>query len=89
MARRADLTPEQRAMRARIGAHQSWANTADRKARVAPARRGFMERFEKQVDPDGVLDPAERRRRADSALKAHMTQLALKSVKSRARKRAS
>ena len=43
-----------------IGAHESWSRTVDRPARTAPARRAFNQRFEREVDPDGKLDPAER-----------------------------
>jgi hypothetical protein len=62
----------------RIGAHTKWANTADRTAATQPARRGFMARFERQVDPDNKLSAAERHRRAESAMRAYMGQLALK-----------
>ena len=48
------------AERGRLGAHVSWANTADKPARTSAARRAFMARFEREVDPDGVLNPAER-----------------------------
>lgn len=77
----------ERALIASIAAHQSWANTTDRSKRTTPARRGFLARFEREVDPDGVLPPEERQRRAESALRAHMRRLALRS--SRARRRAS
>lgn len=77
------LTPEQRSLRARIASHVSWANTEDPKARTAPARSAFFDRFERAVDPDGVLDPADRRRRAEHARKAHMQRLALKSARAR------
>ncbi|MDX3662381.1 hypothetical protein PV646_34185 [Streptomyces sp. ID05-26A] len=63
----------------RIGAHISWANTPDRAARTAPAVRAAMARFEKQVDPDGVLAPEERAKRAANARTAYFTRLALKS----------
>ena len=46
---------------ARIAAEFSWARTRDRTARTRPAREAFLNRFEKQVDPDGTL-PAEERR---------------------------
>jgi hypothetical protein len=46
-----------------------------------------MARFEKQVDPDGTLDPVERARRADQAMRAHMARLALKSAQARRRRR--
>lgn len=42
-----------------------------------------MERFEKQVDPDGELDPAERARRAEHARKSYFAGLALKSAQAR------
>jgi hypothetical protein len=71
---------------ARMGAHRSWARTEDRSARTAPARAAFLTRFEKQVDPDGVLPVAERLRRAESARRAFYLELAAKSAKSRARR---
>ncbi|TCB95415.1 hypothetical protein E0H26_19670 [Micromonospora zingiberis] len=37
----AGLTPEQRRRRARIAAHVSWANTADRAARTAAGTRAM------------------------------------------------
>lgn len=82
------LTQSQRVTRARIAVHTSWANTADPRKRTAPARKGFMERFERQVDPNGALPPEERQRRAESAMKAHMQALALKSSRSRMRAKA-
>jgi hypothetical protein len=57
----------------------------DPAAHTAPARRAFIARFESDVDPDGVLEPAERARRAQRAMRAHMLRLAAKSVASRAR----
>jgi hypothetical protein len=56
-----DLTPAQRSLRARIAAHASWANTSDRSARTAAARKAALDKFERQVDPDNVL-PAEETR---------------------------
>jgi hypothetical protein len=83
------LTPSERILRARLAVHTSWANTEDRTARTAPGRKAAMDRFEKQVDPDGTLDPAERARRADQAMRAHMARLALKSAQARRRRKAS
>lgn len=77
------LTPQQRSIRARLAAYSLHAQT-DSKEHMRPAREAFMRRFETQVDPDGLLSPAERDRRAQHALKAYMTTLALKSAKSRA-----
>lgn len=70
----------------RIGAHESWARTEDRSARTAPARRAFNDRFEKLVDPEGVLPPAERSSRAEHARKAHFLRMALKSAQARSRR---
>ena len=80
------MTPAERSMRARTAAHTSWARTADRTERTKPARDAFMERFEREVDPDGVLDPVERARRAEHARKAYFAALALKSAATRRRK---
>lgn len=78
-----NLTPVERTLRARLAAHESWAATADPAKRTAPARKAALDRFERQVDPDGALDPAERQRRAESARKAYFTRLALASTKAR------
>jgi hypothetical protein len=37
-----------------------------------------MDRFERQVDPDGLLDPRERAVRAQHARRAYMSKLAAK-----------
>jgi hypothetical protein len=79
------LTPEQRRLRASIAAHVQWAKEPDPTARTATARKAFMERFEREADPDGTLDPAERARRAEHLRRAHFARLALAS--SRARKK--
>ena len=70
-------------LRASIAAHESWAHTSDRSARTAPARAALMARFEREVDPGGVLPPQERAKRAESARKAYFLRLALKSAKAR------
>jgi hypothetical protein len=80
------LTPAQRAQRARIAAD---AMHAQGKTNVTPARSAFEARFEREVDPDGVLSPEERAKRARHAMKAHMTRMAFASSKARARKKAS
>ena len=41
--------------------------------------RAFLDRFEREVDPDGTLDPAERAKRTEHARKAYFLSLALKS----------
>ncbi|MBG0564895.1 hypothetical protein [Actinoplanes aureus] len=82
------LTGRQRVRRARIAAHASWANTADRKGRTAPATSAFLARFERQVDPLGVLEPEVRAQMAEHARRAYMLQLAERSAKARARRAA-
>lgn len=82
------LTPEQRSLRARMAAHTKWADTHDPSAETEPARAAFLDRFERHVDPNGELDPAERARRAEHAKKAHFTRMALRSAAARRRNRA-
>jgi hypothetical protein len=79
------LNPQQRMRRARIAAHASWANTADRQGRTGPATAAFLARFERQVDPLGVLEPEIRATMAEHARRAYMLQLAEKSAKARRR----
>jgi hypothetical protein len=76
-----------RSQRARLGAHALHA-THDPRETTKPARAAFLSRFEREVDPEGLLDPAERSRRARHALKAHMTRLSMSSVKARAARKA-
>jgi len=77
------MPSNERALIARIAAHESWARTTDRTARTEPARRAALDRFENEVDPDRVLPAAERARRAEHARKAYFTRLALRSAQSR------
>lgn len=65
-----------------MAAHALHARTNGRE-HTKPARAAFLQRFEDQVDPDGKLPPDERRRRAQHALKSHMTSLAIKSARAR------
>jgi len=81
------LTPAQRTLRAKIAAHHSWTNTPDRRARTAAARKAAWDRFDQEVDPDGVLPPEERARRANNARSAYFSRLALRSSQARATKR--
>jgi hypothetical protein len=74
-----------RSLVARLAAHESWARTADPSARTEPARRAPLDRFEREVDPDGALSPDERARRAAHARKACFTRLALRSAQARRR----
>ena len=76
------LTPAERSLRARLAAH-TLHSKVDPTEHTAPARAAFLERFEREVDPDGKLDPKERARRAEHARKAYFARLALKSAKAR------
>ena len=79
-----DLTPGERVLRARLAAHSLHAQR-DSRENTAKARATFLAKFEVQVDPDGVLPPEERNRRALSARKAYFTRLAPRSAQSRSR----
>lgn len=81
------LTPEQRTLRARIAAH-AMHSRHDSRETSANGRAAFLARFEREVDPDGVLPEAERQRRAEHARRAYFARLAYKSARSRARKAA-
>ena len=74
------------ALRGRIGAFRLHA-THDPRETTAKARAAFLMRFETEVDPDGVLDPSERSRRAQAARSAYFARLALKSARARRRRR--
>ena len=80
------LTPAQRSLRARIGAHamHSKYNAASTTAR---ARETFLMGFEYRVDPERLLQPEERHLRAQHALKAHMSKLSLAAARARTRRR--
>ena len=81
------MTPTERSIRARIGAY-ALHSQRDPRETTAKARATFLERFEADVDPDGVLPPAERQRRAQAARKGYFAKLALKSAKKRRNKKA-
>lgn len=78
-------TPAQRSMAARIAANERWSRktTSERVDATAKARAARMDRYERQVDPDGQLDPAERRVLADNAMRAAMSRMALAGAKKR------
>lgn len=86
---RNELSPAERRLRAQAAAYASWSATDNPTARTAPGRAAFLERFEREVDPDGTLTPPERARRAEAARKSYFASLALKSALARRRKKAS
>ncbi|MFV8316327.1 hypothetical protein [Mycobacterium sp. 23] len=87
MAAAKNLSPQMRSLRASLASNTSWAHTEDRAARTAAARAAAMDRFEREVDPEGVLTPAERAKRAANARKAHFQRMAYASAKARQRRK--
>jgi hypothetical protein len=80
------LTAAERSARARMGAYAQQAQH-DTREMTQKARETFLSRFEREVDPDGVLLPAERARRAEAARKAYFAGLTLTRLRSRGRKK--
>jgi hypothetical protein len=80
------MTPAQRSLRGRLGAYVVHSRYDSREL-TRPARAAFESKFERDVDPDGVLPIGERLRRADMARKAHFLRLSIKSADVRRRKR--
>lgn len=80
------MTREEQAAWGRIGGLTANARHGG-DAMTAGARRGFVERFEREVDPEGRLEPGERSKRAERAMRAHMLRLAMASAEARAAKR--
>jgi hypothetical protein len=76
------MTPDQRRLRARIGAFAMHARNGAEPPGSAAAR---IARFEREVDPDDTLPSAERARRAEAAMRAHMTRLAFNRSRAAAR----
>ncbi|WP_432124014.1 hypothetical protein [Streptomyces sp. C10-9-1] len=78
------MDPEARSLRARLGAHASWANTLDPTSRTAKARAAANGRFERQArekHPDATDEQIARV--AEHLRKAHYSAMGLKSVMSR------
>lgn len=67
----------------RIAAYESWARTTDRTARTQAGRDGLLARFEREVDPDGVMDPVTRAKAVEAKRSAHYLRLAQKSAEVR------
>jgi hypothetical protein len=77
----------ERSLRARLAAYALHAQHDPRET-TANGRAAFLARFDREVDPNGLLEPDERRRRAEQARRAYFTRLALASAKARRAKRA-
>ena len=72
--------------RGKIASYTSWANTADRSARTAPARAALERSFLDKV-PANITDPQARELAAEALKHAHYLRLAAKSAASRARRK--
>jgi hypothetical protein len=81
----ADLTPEQRALRAKAGRLGAYVQQAqnDTRETTRAAREAFDKRFLDEVDPRRELTDAERNRRAAAARKAYFQRLSLKAQAAR------
>jgi hypothetical protein len=73
-------------LRARRAALVRWSKEDPTEA-AYHAQAGLLAKFEREVDPDGVLPPAERVRRAEAARRAFMAGIALKSAQVRRARR--
>jgi hypothetical protein len=72
----------ERRLRARLAAHAMHARH-DARLTTANGRAAFLARFEREVDPDGALEPGERQRRAAHARRLYFSRLSLAAVKAR------
>lgn len=79
-------THAERVLTGRIGAY-TMLSRHDVHEITSAGREAFWSKFDRDVDPEGVLPPEERARRAEMARKAYFARLALASAKAR-RKRA-
>lgn len=79
-------TSEQRAAWGRMGAHTTHSTHSGVEI-TAAARSAFLDKFEREVDPNGELEPGERAKRAEHARKLHMSRLAQRSAAVRRQKR--
>ena len=69
------LTPAERSLRGKIAVETSWANTENRPARTAKARRALEDKFLIEAGGDPV--------RAEHLRKAHYARMSLASAKAR------
>lgn len=76
----------ERVLAGRLGAYVVHSRYDSRELTEA-AREAFRSKFEREVDPEGVLPIEERLRRAEMARKAHFARMALKSAEARRRRR--
>ncbi len=71
------MTPDERKERARKAVNSRWARPLASQEQSEAASRAMWTRFERQVDPSGLLPPKRRRQLAQKALAAHMAGMRL------------
>jgi hypothetical protein len=76
------ITPAERRLRASIAGAQGWINTVDRAARGRHGQKGLFAKYLREV-PDEITNPAERRKNAESRMRAHYARMAYRSAKVR------
>jgi hypothetical protein len=74
------LTPSERVIRAQLASYTSWANTTNRSARTATARKALEDKWLREADGDPL--------RAESLRKAFYKSMAFKSAQARRRRAA-
>ena len=77
----------ERVLLGRIGAYTAQSRHSAYEMTKA-ARKGFENKFEREGDPEGLLEPQERARRAELARKAYFARLSLLSAQARRKKSA-
>ena len=82
------MTPEQRKLWAQMGAYALLAKYDSRETTRAALRAIHVTRYERIVDPEGILPPEDRQRRVEAARKSHMRGLALKHSQSASARKA-
>lgn len=80
-------SPLERSLHAQQAALTGWAMEPNRTARTQAWRDGFIRKLEQQVDPEGVLPPEERARRAEKLRLAHLAKARNAAAKARREKR--
>jgi hypothetical protein len=79
-------------IQAAAAAHDSWWRTIDRSARTKPARDALLAKFEREVDPAGLMSPADRRKAAEDKRRTHLvcaSQMGVAARRAKARPRTS
>jgi hypothetical protein len=71
---------------AAAAAHDSWSRTLNREERTRPAREAMLAKLEREVDPDGLMSPTDRRKAAENKRKAQLLWASQKAADARAKR---